>query len=244
VSGAQQNGLAQLIRTACERANLPLLPAYLPGILTTFAAYQLIYSAAGPWLSATLFPKMYPQLRGRKKVEWDENVPSFIHAVVLCTLSAQVVLFDEEKQSMGWQARVWDYTEPTAAVLTVALGYFYFHLFLMVWHRKTFGWAMVAHAVTVSFLMTNGYVSIDLESISALGRTAPLMSRAASSFHDLRPIFVLVRNIDHFPGHPIDAEVARHGRHRHPARQRRRPLLLLFRSENRLLHVASRLAVL
>jgi len=68
-----------------------------------------------------------------------------------------VVLFDDERRRMDWQARVWGSTEPTAAVLTIANGYFYWHLIMMLRYWKVFGLPMVAHALSVSFLMTNGY---------------------------------------------------------------------------------------
>jgi hypothetical protein len=151
--------LYALVQAACDALNLPLLPTYLPGIVLTFSAYHFFYTSVGPWLSTTLFPKVYPTLRGKEKLNWDENVVSFVQAIVLCVLAGQVVLFDRERQRMTWQERVWGYTEPTAVVLTVGNGYFYWHLMMMVRHRRMFGWAMVAHALAVSFLMTNGYVS-------------------------------------------------------------------------------------
>jgi hypothetical protein len=159
-SGTGQNQIYALIQTACEKANLPLLPTYLPGFLATFSAYQLLYVVIGPWLSTSFFPKVYPHLRGKKKLEWDENVVSLIQAVVLTTVAAQVVWFDEERHRMTWQERVWGYTEPAAVVLTIANGYFYWHTMMMLRYRSVFGWAMVAHGVAVSFLMTNGYVSL------------------------------------------------------------------------------------
>ncbi|EXJ68915.1 uncharacterized protein A1O5_07847 [Cladophialophora psammophila CBS 110553] len=146
-----------LFQTACDTANLPLLPPYLSGVLMTFSAYHLIYLSIGPWLSTFFFPKVYPHLRGEKKLDWNENVVSLIQAVVICVLATPVVLFDAERQRRTWQERVWSQTEPAAIVLSVANGYFYWHLIMMIRHRKVFGWAMVAHALAVSFLMTNCY---------------------------------------------------------------------------------------
>ncbi|EXJ58445.1 hypothetical protein A1O7_05870 [Cladophialophora yegresii CBS 114405] len=145
------------VKTACDALNLPLLPTYLPGIVVTFSAYHLLYTSVGPWLSTALFPKSYPTLRGRQKLNWDENLVSFVQAIVLCVAAGQVVLFDRERQRMTWQERVWGYTDPTAVVLTIGNGYFYWHLMMMLRYRRVFGWAMVAHAVAVSFLMTSGY---------------------------------------------------------------------------------------
>ena len=155
-----QNQISAFIQRACETANLPLLSTYWPGILGTFSVYQIIYAGIGPWLSTTFFPKAYPSLRGKKKLDWDENVVSLIQAIVLCAFAGQVVLSDEERQNMNWQERVWGYTKPAAMVLTIANGYFYWHTMMMIRHRDVFGWAMVAHGLAVSFLMTNGYVSL------------------------------------------------------------------------------------
>ncbi|KAJ9609455.1 hypothetical protein H2200_005782 [Cladophialophora chaetospira] len=146
-----------LVQAACEWAYLPLLPPYLAGIVATFLTYHIFYVSVGPWLSSTLFPKAYPPLRGKDKLLWDENVVSFVQAIALCIFAGQVILYDEERQGMNWQERVWGVTEPTAAVLTIGNGYFCWHLMMMVWYRKVFGWPMVAHALAVSFLMINGY---------------------------------------------------------------------------------------
>ncbi|KIY00701.1 uncharacterized protein Z520_03366 [Fonsecaea multimorphosa CBS 102226] len=161
-----KSGLLTLVQTACVKASLPLLPPYLPGILMTFTAYHLTYLSIGPWLSTLLFPKVYVQLRGRKKLDWDENVVSLVQAIVICVLAGQVVLLSSDSdvdvmgrrwRGMRWEDRIWGYTEPDAVVLTVANGYFYWHFQMMVRHRDVFGWSMVAHAMAVSFLMTNAY---------------------------------------------------------------------------------------
>ena len=154
-----QKQIYALIQQICENAGMPLLPKYLPGLLAVFSGYQLVYVAMGPWLSTTFLPKAYPNFRGSDKLRWDENVVSLIQALVICTLSAQIMLFDEDRRNMTWQERTWGYSEPAAMVLTVANGYFYWHTMMMIRFREVFGWAMVAHGVAVSVLMTTGYVS-------------------------------------------------------------------------------------
>ncbi|OCT51426.1 transmembrane protein 56 [Cladophialophora carrionii] len=171
------------VATLCDALNLPLLPTYLPGIVVTFSVYHLIYTSVGPWLSTVLFPKSYPALRGRQKLHWDENAVSFVQAIVLCVAAGQVVLFDRERQRMTWQERVWAYTEPTAVVLTVGNGYFYWHLMMMVRYRRVFGWAMVAHALAVSFLMTNGY------------RPAFMTYSPASFLYEFSTIFLDIQSV-------------------------------------------------
>ena len=148
------------IQAACDMANLPLLPPHLPVILLSFSAYQIIYMSLGPWLSTRLFPKTYTHLRGKEKVNWDENVPSLVQAIVISSLSSYVILCDQDRRQWNWQGRVWGYSEPTALSVDVANGYFYWHLQMMVRHRAVFGWGMVVHAIAVAFLFTNGYVRI------------------------------------------------------------------------------------
>jgi hypothetical protein len=143
-----------------KEANLPLLSDSFPLLLSVFSLYQAVYSI-GPSLSSVVFPKTYPSLRGKAKLEWDENIPSLVQAIIICGVSIRALLIDTNRHVSTWQERVWAYSHEATEALTVANGYFYWHLLMMLWHRKTFGWAMVAHAVAVTFLMTNCYVSAD-----------------------------------------------------------------------------------
>lgn len=148
------------IQSACDWAQLPLLSQWISTLLASFAACQLLYTQVGPLLTRWLLPEKYPNLSDRKRLDWDIHIVSFANAAVITFLSARVVLFDQERKQMTWEQRAWDFTESSASVLSVANGYFYWHLLIMLRYHRIYGWAMVAHAISVSFLMTNGFVSI------------------------------------------------------------------------------------
>ena len=59
---------------------------------------------------------------------------------------------------MTWEQRAWSHTQPSALALAIGNGYFYWHLMKMIQHRTTYGWPMVVHAVSLSFVMTLGFV--------------------------------------------------------------------------------------
>jgi hypothetical protein len=203
--------LEATVANISNAANLPLLHGSFPLLLSVFSFYQAIYSI-GPSLSSITFPKTYPLLRGKAKLEWDENVPSFIQAVVICCVSARALLIDTNRHVTTWQERVWGYSDEATKALTVANGYFYWHLLMMLWHRKTFGWAMVAHAVAVTFLMTNCYVSADFPP-----RIWTLIHFIlASSVRFLLDAFLPVRNFNGLPRFPIYASLITTGRHANP----------------------------
>lgn len=153
------------IQSICDQIHLPLLPLYLPQLIITFLAYQLLHASVGPALSRRLFPKTYPYLVKKDKLDWDIHIVSLTQATLICCLAFPVVLFDDDRNRMSWEERVWGYTEKTATVLAIANGYFYWHLIMMVQYRHVYGWAMVAHGLATASIMTFGFVSFEKSNI-------------------------------------------------------------------------------
>lgn len=202
-----QPKLNEAIQTACDCAHLPLLPQWSSIVLASFAACQLLYAQIGPALTRWLLPKKYPNLTDRKRLDWDIHVVSFTNAAVITYLSTRVVLFDQERKQMTWQQRAWGFTESSAFVLAVANGYFYWHLIMMIRYHRVYGLAMVAHAVSVSFLMTNGFVSMSEQEISWKLSDYGLPQRPA--FVTYAPVSLVVAQIETSttesgPGHSTD----------------------------------------
>jgi hypothetical protein len=158
------------LQLLCDSLHLPLLPQWLPLLSAVFAGYWTLYFWIGPSVSSLVFPKAYARLNGRKRLDWDVHVVSFVNSLVTTILSARVVLFDIGRKHMDWQERAWGYTGPCAFALTIANGYFYWHLVMMIYHKKVYGWSMIAHASAVSLIMTSGYVG-KKESVPSEHRT-------------------------------------------------------------------------
>jgi hypothetical protein len=139
--------------------NLPHLTAHIHELLFSLLVYHLIYTRISPLISSILFPKVYPSLKSKDKIDWDLHAVSLTQSIVNSSLSLFILFYDEERLNMTWQERVWGFTEASNMLLAIANGYFIFHFLVMVIHRETYGWGMVIHGISVLAIMLPGLVS-------------------------------------------------------------------------------------
>ena len=151
--------LVAAVRPFFRNFNASTLHLHLHEILLATAAYHIICSRLSPWLSARLFPKIYPQLTPRTKLNWDVHVVSLVQSVFVCSVALWVLWVDNERRSMGWQERVWGYTGAGGMIQGFAAGYFLWDLGICIKHLDVFGWGLLAHAVAALSVFSFGFVS-------------------------------------------------------------------------------------
>lgn len=140
--------------------SLPTLPLHIHEILLATALYHFTRVRLSPYLSARLFPRTYPFLNARTKLNWDVHVVSLVQSLLINTLALWVMWNDEERGAMGWEERVWGYTGAGGLVQGMAAGYFLWDLVVCVANVAVFGWGLLAHAVAALVVFSFGFVSI------------------------------------------------------------------------------------
>jgi hypothetical protein len=152
-------GLTDLFEPLGDLLGLPLLPQHMHEILFFLCFYELLYTAISPSLSTRFFPKVYPKLDGKAKIDWNVHVVSLTQCSLIAPLAAFALIFDQERKNMTWQERVWGYTGVTNTLLGMANGYFVWHLLRMIKYYKIYGWSMVAHGISALAIMMSAFVS-------------------------------------------------------------------------------------
>src|SRR5690606_5195984 len=99
--------LQDFFRPVADRWNLPTFPLHAHQILLAFTAYHIVMTRISPVLSAKLFPKTYPHLSPKTKLNWDVHVVSLVQAIFISGLALWVMFNDEERKV---QDRVFGYT--------------------------------------------------------------------------------------------------------------------------------------
>lgn len=140
--------------------SLPTLPLHLHEILLAFAVYHTIYLYLSPFFSTLLFPRHYPQLPAKTRLNWDVHVVSLVQSLLINTLAIWVIINDHERKGMDWRGRVWGYTGAAGLVQGLAAGYFLWDLMVTATHVELFGWGMLLHAVCALGVFGCGFVCI------------------------------------------------------------------------------------
>lgn len=168
--------LTALTTPIAESLSLHTLPLHIHEILLATLTYHLICTVIAPFLSARLFPTIYPQLPRRTRLNWDVHVVSMVQSVVVNALALWVMWVDKERARMGWEARVWGYDGAGGMIQGFAAGYFLWDLLVCVRWVGVFGWGMLAHAVAALVVFSLGFVSFFLyfTNESILHRSSPL----------------------------------------------------------------------
>ncbi|KAF2436639.1 DUF887-domain-containing protein [Tothia fuscella] len=136
---------------------LPTLPVHIHEIVIAFSLYLWIQLSVSPYLSTRLFPRHYPKLSPRTRLNWDVHVVSFFQSVIICTFALYVMWVDEERRDMNWQGRVWGYTGGTGLIQSFACGYFLWDLWVTGLHLNMFGVGMLLHAVSALVVFCFGF---------------------------------------------------------------------------------------
>lgn len=219
-----------------ESLNLPTLPAHLHEVFFFVIFYHVVCTYISPFLSARIFPRVYPSLPRRTKLNWDVHVVSLVQSVYICSLAIWVINYDDERDAMknDYRDRIWGYTGALGLVEASATGYFAWDLIMTSANIRIFGWGTLAHAIAASFAYGMGYVSLSSAfSIQERGLYTNHMSIA--SFRELlRPNLHSRGDILPFPQFPLVFRQARHDGLHTPIHQRHCPHDNIFRQSPRL----------
>ncbi|KAJ5157442.1 uncharacterized protein N7482_008542 [Penicillium canariense] len=137
--------------------NSPTLSEHIHEVIGAFVFYQFIHSVLSPWLSPILFPRSYPALNARTKLNWDIHVVSLIQSVLINAVALWVMFVDNERQSMSVGERVSGYTGACGMIQALAVGYFIYDLIVSVAHVQMFGIGMLFHALSALWVFSLGF---------------------------------------------------------------------------------------
>ena len=154
--------LVKLTNPLANFLALPTLPLHIHEVLLATLSYHLIYAYVSPYLSSRLFPKTYPKLNARTRLNWDVHVVSLVQSLAICTLALWVMWKDEERWAMHWEGRVFGYTGADGMIQGFAAGYFLWDLVVCALNVSVFGWGLLAHAIAALAVFSLGFVSLTI----------------------------------------------------------------------------------
>ncbi len=193
---APPSALVALVRPIASALNLTTLPYHAHELLAATLFYQLLGASISPWLSTRLFPRTYPGLDARTRLNWDVHVVSLVQSLLVSGLALWLMAVDEDWAAMNWKGRVWGYSGALGMLQALAAGYFLWDLVVSFAHRGAFGWGFVVHAFSALTVYMLGFVSF----VSCVGRTRVFalrrrllttLSRQRPFVNHYAPIFVL-----------------------------------------------------
>ncbi|KAJ5678722.1 hypothetical protein N7462_006966 [Penicillium macrosclerotiorum] len=149
--------LQDFIKPYALKFNSPTLTEHIHEVIGAFIFYQFIHSVISPWLSPILFPRSYPALSARTKLNWDIHVVSLIQSVLINVLALWVMFVDKERSSMSSGERVFGYTGGCGLIQALAVGYFIYDLIVSAVHLQMFGIGMLFHAVSALWVFSLGF---------------------------------------------------------------------------------------
>ncbi|KAI4193507.1 MAG: hypothetical protein LQ350_008283, partial [Teloschistes chrysophthalmus] len=164
--------LVALTTPLAERLSLPTLPIHIHELLFAAISYHLICTYLSPFLSSYFFPRTYPSLNTRTKLNWDVHVVSLVQSLFVCATAFWVIWCDKERTSMGlpdgeraslglegegWRERVWGYTGAGGMIQAFAAGYFLWDLQICLRHTSVFGVGLLMHAVAALVVFSLGF---------------------------------------------------------------------------------------
>lgn len=151
--------LVDLTTPLANSLSLTTLPLHIHELLLATLFYHAICTVISPILSKILFPKIYPSLPPRTRLNWDVHVVSLTQSVVINTLALWVMWADGERGAMGWEERVWGYDGAGGMIQGFAAGYFLWDLMICIRWLSVFGWGLLAHAMAALVVFSLGFVS-------------------------------------------------------------------------------------
>lgn len=151
--------LARATDGISSRYNLDTLPLHIHEILLAFAFYHFTCTRFSPALSRRFFPRIYPALNERTKLNWDVHVVSLVQSTIISGLALWVMWTDKERSNMDWRERVWGYTGGMGMIEGLAAGYFVWDLWISTLHVDLFGIGLWVHAASALWVFGLGFVS-------------------------------------------------------------------------------------
>jgi len=110
-------------------------------------------------LSPILFPKHYPKLNARTRLNWDIHVVSLVQSVLINVAALWIMFVDTERGQMSTGERVFGYTGACGLIQALAVGYFIYDLIVSIVHVNMFGIGLLFHAVSALWVFSLGFVS-------------------------------------------------------------------------------------
>lgn len=145
-------------RPWAERLGLPSLPLHVHEALAAALLYSIIFYPVSPLISNFFAGSYYSKLPRKKRVNWDAHVVSMVQSLLINALALYVMLFDEDRQQMDWEERVWGYTESAGLIQAMAAGYFLWDLIVTSLNFDVFGPGTLAHAAAALTVYAFGFV--------------------------------------------------------------------------------------
>lgn len=152
------------IINACEPVaaalGLKTLPFHIHEVVAAFCFYQWINVVVAPSLSTWLYPRIYPYLAKRTRINWNVHVVSLVQSSVISALAIWVIYADQDRKKMDWNDRVWGYTGAIGLVQALAAGYFVWDVMVSSMHLDVLGPGSLAHAISALTVSALGFVSL------------------------------------------------------------------------------------
>lgn len=179
--GAPPAWLRTLVEPYAIALKSPTLSEHIHEVIGSFLFYQFIHSVVSPWLSPILFPRSYPALSARTKLNWDIHVVSLVQSVLINAAALWVMFFDDERRSMSSGERVFGYTGACGLIQALAVGYFIYDLIVSVQHVKMFGIGMLFHAVSALWVFSLGFVRLSPPNSASSASSREMLSQTDSA---------------------------------------------------------------
>lgn len=160
--GPPSGWLLAYAEPVAERLGLGAMPPHIHQGILALAFYQTVQSVVSPAVSRRLFPKIYPNLPPRTKLNWDIHVVSLLQSIFISTLAWWVIAVDDERWAMKNGERVFGYSGACGLVAAMAAGYFSWDFIVSTIHIRVFGIGMFLHACSAICVYSLGNVSYPL----------------------------------------------------------------------------------
>ncbi|EKG15675.1 hypothetical protein MPH_07110 [Macrophomina phaseolina MS6] len=149
--------LQQAVKPFADYMSFKTLPLHIHELLAAVLLYHVTNTLISPWLSARLFPTIYPHFNKRTRINWDVHVVSLLQSTLINVLALWVSIADNERSEMDWESRVWGYTGASGLIVAFACGYFVWDLWISLRYVNVFGIGLLAHAVSALSVYSFGF---------------------------------------------------------------------------------------
>jgi hypothetical protein len=150
--------LQRAVQPVADYLSLPTLPLHVHEVVAGALLYSVIYYPISPILSSLVFPRHYPQLSRKRKLNWDAHVVSLVQSCLINGLALWVMVVDAERKAMTWEERIWGYTGASGMIQGLAAGYFVWDLVVTSRNLDVFGLGTLAHAMSALVVFSLGFV--------------------------------------------------------------------------------------
>ena len=155
-------GSSELIQKISQYLHLRVLPSHIDNILLSTLFFIILHSSlAEPLSSRLLIPKQWASFTQKDKSDWKLRVVSMVQSLILGPWALYILVcqfFLRETRPTSLIERVYGYYEAETQMTNCALGYFLWHLAMMVREREKHGLQMVMHALVGVGCMGGVYV--------------------------------------------------------------------------------------